>query len=227
MPALWNSDNFVEGGVKSISAFDGRLRSVEEDVTGKFGPQVSLEFYDIRNLEADDSFDTEDGEVTYFVKQSNKKNSTNGKMVSQWMEFASATKLGPLPNSLYDLDIHWVRAEYDFGPDNNPGKALIPVKLLDGKAAPAPTTRSASPETPARTPPVAVPGALTEAIMEALGEDGGTKDIVRRALSQKAALRKLTTDAGGIDGVLASLVNSGDLKQDEEYYYRGPEDLPF
>ena len=224
MPAVWSTDSFVEGGVKSITFFRGRLRSTEEDVEGKFGPQVQLSFYDVRDLEAADGYTCEDGEFDYFVKQSNKSNSTNGRMIKQWAEFVGANKLGPLPNCLYDIDLEWKGVEYDFGPDNNPGKALIPVKLLDGKPATGRTSTKAAPAPAPDTSDYEIPDELKVLVLEAVGEDGGTRDIIRRAVSTKPAFRKLVADApGGLDGVLAAMVAGGHLKQDDEYYFKDEE----
>lgn len=229
MGALWNPEQFTEGGVKSVKSFKGRLRAVEEDVEGRFGPQVQLEFYDVRDVEADDSFDVgDDGELTYYIKQSPKKGSTNGKMIKDWMDFVVAHKFGPLPNSLYDVDIAWVRAEYDFGPDNNPGKAMVPASLIEGTGTPAARKPGT---TAAPAPPPAdyeVPEELVNAVLAAVGEDGGTKDIIRRAISTKSALRKLATEApGGLDTILSVLVAAGFLNQQDEFYIKPEDDLPF
>ena len=53
---------------------------------------------------------------------------------------------------------------------------------------------------------------------EAVGDDGATRDIIRRAVVKQAALRTKLGAAGGLDTVLAALVENKTLSEDDGYY---------
>jgi len=224
----WNPDEFVKGGRAGIERFYGKLKEVEEDVEGDYGPQVALYFEEVRIIEAADEVDLEDGEFTDWIKQSSKQNSVNHKMVTEWVEFAKAHKLGPLPDSLYGLDLEWKKATYDYGTDRrtgealNPGRAFVPVgyaeeeKKPKGKPKGKPKDES---KDESSEPAGDLPDDLVEVIMGVIGEDGATRDIIRREVVKKAATRKLMSEAGGLDKVLDAMKEAGHLTNEDEFYF--------
>ena len=131
MPGVWNTDDLTEGGLASVAEFVGRLTDVEDDVEGKFGLQKELHFSDVEIVEAADDVTLDEGRYTSWVKQSNKKNSTDGRMIADWTEFAKAHDMGPLPSCFYGVLIRWQKATYEFGDDMSPGRALIPVEVIE------------------------------------------------------------------------------------------------
>lgn len=234
MPGVWSTDDLVEGGLASVSKFVGRLDDVEEDVEGKFGDQKELHFSDVEIIEAADDVTLEEGHYTCWVKQSNKKNSTDGRMVADWVEFAKAHDMGPLPSCFYGVLMEWDKATYEFGGDMNPGRAMIPVKLVEegGKKKSASSkSKTKTPKKTAPTPPAEddnedggsdVPEILAIAIHAAVGEDGATREMIRRAVQKKAALRTALTAAGGLDDVLSAMEDT--LDEDEGTYTRVVDD---
>ncbi len=220
MPGVWDVEDLTEGGLASITEFIGRLDDVEDDVEGKFGEQKELHFSDVEIIEAADDVTLDEGRYTTWVKQSNKKNSTDGKMVADWASFAAANDLSPLPTCLYGVLIRWKKTTYEFGDDMSPGRALIPVELIETggkKAKTSKKTKTTAAATTEAAPPsnededdsdgeeAAVPAALVEVIHATIGEDGATREMIRRAVSKKQALRTALTEAGGLDAVLEAL----------------------
>ena len=220
MPGTWNVDDLTEGGLASITEFIGRLDDVEDDVEGKFGDQKELHFSDVEIIEAADDVTLDEGRYTTWVKQSNKKNSTDGKMVADWAAFAQANDLGELPGCFFGVLMRWKKVTYEFGDDMSPGRALVPTEIIEtgGKKAKTKTkTKTKSTEPAAAAPPSnededdgedegsSVPEALVEVIHATIGEDGATREMIRRALSKKQALRTALTEAGGLDAVLDAL----------------------
>lgn len=227
MPGVWDTDELVEGGLASVSELIGRLSDVEDDVEGKFGLQKELHYHDVEIVEAADDVTLNEGRYTTWVKQSNKKNSTDGRMLADWTEFAKAHDMGPLPSCFYDVLIRWRRATYEFGDDMNPGRALIPVELIEegGKKKSTGSKVRIEPKPAAAAPAAAAPATseepeegndvaevLVTAIHETVGDDGATREMIRRALSKKAALRTALTAAGGLDTVLSAMEDTLDEK---------------
>ncbi len=233
MPGVWDTEDLVEGGLASIEEFIGRLDDVEDDVEGKYGLQKELHFSDVEIIKAADDVTLDNNRYTSWVKQSNKKNSTDGLMLKDWKAFAAAHKLGALPDAFYGVNIRWEKTTYEFGEDMSPGRALIPVELIEEggkktKAKPAKTTA-------AKTPPPAddsddsdeseaggdsdhgVPEELVTIILATVGEDGATKDMIRRAVTKASANRKLITAfEGGLDAILVALEEQ--LDEDDGAY---------
>lgn len=232
MPGVWNTDDFVEGGLASIEEFIGRLTDIDEDVEGKFGNQLALHFHDVEIVTAGDDVTLDEGRFTCWVKQSNRKNSVNSMMVADMVEFAKAHDMGPVPSCFENVLIRWRKATYEFGDDVNPGRAMIPVELMEEggskkKAKPAASKAEAEPAEPAAESEEEsgsdVPEALDTAIREIIGENGATREMIRRGIQKKAALRKALTEAGSLDDVLAAMDN---LDEDDGTYTLIGEDDP-
>jgi len=76
-PAVWNDDEFVSGGLKGITKFQGQLTEIEDDIEGKYGDQLALYFDECTVLESEEEVSLEGGKYTDWIKQTNKKNSVN------------------------------------------------------------------------------------------------------------------------------------------------------
>lgn len=237
-PAVWTDDDFTEGGLASVVEFIGRLTEVQEDVEGKFGDQLELHFEDVEIVEAGDDVTLDEGRLTSWVKQSNKKNSTNGRMYTEWKEFTQAHDMEGLPDCFYGVLMRWKKSTYEFGDDMNPGRAMIPVEVMEeggkkktnkkaGSKAPAKPSKSAKPAKP--EPPEepddegnGVPEILVEAIHGAVGEDGATREMIRRVIKQKAPLRKALAEFGELDDVLTAMEDT--LDEEDGTYTRVEDD---
>ena len=128
MPANWDTDKLTVGGLASVEKFIGRLESLDEDVEGKYGLQIALYFEDCELIEAGDDVTLENGKFTTWVNQSNKQNSTNGYMLVAWQEFAAEHDPEIPP---FGILLEWERQTYEFGDDMNPGRALVPVAVVE------------------------------------------------------------------------------------------------
>lgn len=235
MPGTWDTEDFTEGGLASIEEFIGRLTDVEEDVEGKFGDQLEFHYSDVEIIEAGDDVTLDEGRLTSWVKQSGRKNSVNSRMVADMVEFAKAHDMGPIPSCFEGLLIRYKRAIYEFGDDMSPGRAFIPVELIEegDKKTKKASTKTKGKATPAAPPPEEeeeqnsedVPEILVTAIHETVGKDGATREMIRRAVSKKAAMRKALTDAGGLDKVLSAMEDTLD-EEDGTYTRVESEDDP-
>ncbi len=229
-PGVWDVDDLVEGGLASIEEFVGRLTDVDEDVEGNYGLQKELHFHDVEIIEAADDVSLDEGRYTCWVKQNNKKNSTDGRMIADWAEFCKAQSMGPMPSCLYGVLIRWQKATYEFGDEMSPGRAMIPVELMEeggskkskskSKAAPAKTSTKKAPPPPAEEPEdedeePAISEAVTTAIHGAIGEDGATREMIRRVFLKKAALRKDLAKFGTLEEVLEAM---NTIEEDEGTY---------
>ena len=236
-PAVWVEEEFTEGGLASVVEFIGRLIDVEDDVEGKFGNQLELRFNEVEIIEAGDDVTLDEGRYTSWVKQSNKKNSTNGKMMAEWTEFAKAHDMGPLPSCFYGILMRWRKSTYEFGDDMSPGRAMVPVEVIEEggkKASKKTSTKVVSPakEEPAAPPPEEnddeessssdLPEALVTAIHTSVEGEGATREMIRRTLQKKAALRTALTAAGGLDEVLKAMEDT--LNEDDGTYTRVPDE---
>jgi hypothetical protein len=238
--APWLSDELVEGGLKGIESFKGRLVEVEEDVEGDFGMQLALHFEDVEVLESAEPIELEDGLFTTWIKQSKKRNSSNGKMLMSWETFAKAHNLMPLPKGFLGKMLEWKKEVYDYGEKVNPGSAYVPVKLLEktvGRvkvigniAAPAAKSKSIPKQPPAdemdegETPEI--DEGLVAEIKAAIGT-GATREVIKGALIRKMATRNKVSAAGGLKVVLDVLVAQGTLTEDEGVYGVIDGELPF
>lgn len=243
----WNRTDFVEGGVRGVTVFDGVLIEVEEEVPGKFEKlQDIYHFSDVVITESQEEVTLENDELTSYCTHSRRKNSTAGHLAELWMDFCEAHNLGSPPDSLYGVRASYRRESFDFGPDMNPGTGFVPVALLDkpGKAngakvaAKAPVKAPAAPrgnrppagkvaEEIGDTTPITFSAELVLLAKSIAGEDGATRDLLRRELTKKASLRSQVVAAGGIDAVLALLVEADILAEDDGVYTSTNPDLPF
>lgn len=235
MPAVWNDDEFVSGGLKGISKFQGQLTEIEEDVEGKFNTQLALYFDECTVLESAEEVSLEDGKYTDWIKQTNKQNSVNQAFVSGIATFIKAHKLkGGVPDALYGQDIIWERQtviEANEEDGMSPGLCLLPIAMADDEPAPktrkgraaalpvddeeeeaAPPKRARRSRSAATTPPADepdeegdVPKELVDFILTRVGEDGSTQDLIRRDIAKKLAMKKLKDAVDG--GLEAVLVH--------------------
>ncbi len=240
MPGTWDTEDFTEGGLASIEEFIGRLTDVDEDVEGKFGFQLEFHYEDVEIIEAGDDVILDEGRLTSWVKQSGRKNSVNSHMVKDMEGFAKDHDLGAIPACFEGIMIRYKRATYEFGDDMSPGRAFIPVELIKegGKSKTKPKPKAGAKagkgtkNKPEAAPPPdededdgeesGVPEVLVTVIHEAVGEDGATREMIRRALTKKAAVRKALTEAGGIDAVLTAMEDT--LDEDDGTYTRVEDD---
>lgn len=228
-------ESFVEGGVKGVKEFIGRLDDIEEDVEGKFGPQDAITYRDVEITESAEEVALDEGLFTTWHKHSDRKNSMSGRLAFQWMDFADAhdiaspddddlTAWGQLAAAFKDKLVKYRKVTIEFGEDMNPGTGYVPVEVMEGakgKPASKPSGKPApkSNGKPASKPePKAIDSALVKAITAAIGEDGATRDIIRREVVKKAALRTILGTAGGLDNVLTALVEQGTLTESEGFY---------
>ncbi|KKN77030.1 hypothetical protein LCGC14_0363690 [marine sediment metagenome] len=230
MPAVWNDDDFTEGGLASVIEFIGKMTGLDEDVEGQYGDQIELHFEDVEIVEAGDGVTLDEGRLTSWVSQSNKKNSTNGRMFADWIEFAKAHDMGPLPSCFFGVLMRYKKATYEFGQDMNPGRAFIPVEVIEegGKKTKAKKSGAKASAKPAKSdPPPAeedddegngVPEVLVEAIHKTIGEDGATQEMIRRVIKQKAVLRKALAEFGELGALLTAMEDT--IDEDEGTYTR-------
>ena len=222
----WNREDFVEGGVRGVTVFDGVLAEIEEEVPGKFEKlQDVYHFRDVTITESQEEVTLENDELTYYCTHSRRKNSTAGHLAQLWMDFCEGHSLDSPPDSLYGVRATYKREFFDFGPDMNPGTGFVPIAILDGipdtkpqtvaKVAPRKTTKPAAVGSLSVDP---LSDELVDTAKTTAGEDGATRDLLRRELTKKASLRSQVVTAGGIDSVLATLVEGGYLAEDDAVY---------
>ncbi len=252
-PAVWTDDEFVSGGLKGITKFQGQLTEIEEDVSGKFGDQLALYFDECEVLESEEEVSLEGGKYTDWIKQTNKKNSVNQAFVAGITTFIKAQKLkGGVPDALYGVDIIYERTVVIEGDDSegmSPGLCLLPIALAGeeekpakparrgGKAAappadeePAdPPKRQRRSRAAAQEPPPAdeseIPAELTAFILTRVTEDGVTQDIIRRDTAKKLPMKKLRDAVdGGLEAVLTHMVEAETLVEDDGTYFLPEED---
>ena len=195
MGAIWDVDEFVEGGLKGLTKFIGTLEGFEDDVDGKYGIQVRLDFVNVEIIESVEPIKLDNKEHTEYIKQGTRKNSVNQKMVADWTAVAKEMGVGPIPSCFFGKPLMWTRATYDFGEDMTPGTAFVP-SALSGDSAP----------TPGLDETVDVPEALETKVLEVLGDEGANADMVRGSLARKKSTREMLAELGGIDVLMASLV---------------------
>ncbi len=239
-PATWNDEEFISGGLKGITKFNGQLTEIEEDIVGTYGDQMALYFDECTVLESAEEVSLEDGKYTDWIKQTNKKNSVNQMFVQHIKTFITHHKLkGGVPDALYGVDITWERLVVLEGNEDkgmSPGICLVPVALV-GQEAPAKGRRASKTEEDSEPPTrkrrattpepegdedgesASIPSELTEFILGIIGEDGATRDLIRRDITKKTALRKLQIAAGGLDPVLAHMVEGGGIVEEDGTYF--------
>ena len=199
MGAIWDVDEFVEGGLKGLTQFIGTLEGFEDDVEGKYGTQVRLDFVNVEIIESVEPIKLDNKEHSEYIKQGSRKNSVNQKMVADWTAAAKEMGVGPIPSCFFGKPLMWTRATYDFGEDMTPGTAFVPSALgVDASFA----------YSPAGDETVDVPEALEAKVLEVLGDEGANADMVRGSLARKKSTREALAELGGIDVLMASLVVS-------------------
>ncbi len=234
-PAVWNDDEFVSGGLKGITKFQGQLTEIEEDVEGKYGDQLALYFDECTVLESAEEVSLEGGKYTDWIKQTNKKNSVNQAFVGAIATFIKAHNLkGGVPDALYGQDIIWERQVVIEGNEEDgmsPGLCLLPIAMADDEPPPATKSRrgrtvdtkgatvddeeappkrarrsrAAAAEPPAEEESADVPKELIDFILSRVGEDGATQDLIRRDIAKKVTMKKLKDAVDG--GLEAVLVH--------------------
>ncbi len=244
-PAVWNDDEFVSGGLKGITKFQGQLSEIEDDIEGKYGTQYALYFDECVVLESAEEVSLEGGKYTDWIKQTNKKNSKHQAFVRLITAFIKDHKLkGGVPDALFGQDIIWERQTVIEGDEDDgmsPSMCLVPIALADDeppkgrRAAAPPVDDEEAPAKPARRrrsaaaePPEEsesdVPKELTDFILSRVGKDGATQDLIRRDIAKKLAMKKLKDAVdGGLEAVLTHMVSEGVLTEDDGTYFL-PED---
>ncbi len=242
MPAVWNDDEFVSGGLKGITKFQGQLTDIEDDIEGKFNTQYALYFDECVVLESAEEVSLEDGKFTDWIKQTNKKGSKHQAFVRHITTFIKDHKLkGGVPDALFGLDIIWERQTVIEGDEDDgmsPSLCLVPIAMADDEPAPksrraaktddeeapakpARRRRSAAAESPAEE---SVSRELTDFILSRVGEDGATQDLIRRDIAKKLPMKKLKDAVdGGLEAVLVHMVSERLLTEDDGTYFL-PED---
>jgi hypothetical protein len=240
----FNRDAYVEGGMRGVVEFIGRLEEIEEEVEGSYGPQDAYHYYDVEVTESEEEVELEEGRYTAWNKHSIKKNSVSGKTAYVWMDFAEAhgfeppddddlTPVQQIAEAFKDRLVRYRRMTHEFGEGMNPGQSFVPVEDMEAEKKTTPARRTgrtndAAKSTPARTPrapakPKGPAQEVVDAVMTAVGEDGSTRDLIRRAVVKKAALRTALGEAGGLDKVLEYLVENDKLTE-ADGFYAVPED---
>lgn len=236
MPGLWNSAEFKASGFDSIKKFKGTLTNVEEDVEGKYGPQIEMTWDNVELLEAGEEVELADDRLTDWIKQTSRKNSTNQKMVLSYEDFKKESGLkGSLERFEFLIGVPCIyeREEYDFGADINPGSAYIPVEVVEdkGKRRPAAADEDKKPVKSRKPvePPVEeddeaeeaeeaeIDEALVDAIKEA-AEEGATPAEIKSHVNRAAASRKALAAAGTLSDVLKALVEAEILDEEDGVY---------
>ena len=221
----WNREDFKEGGTKGITEFIGVLDEVEDEVPGKFDKlQDVYHFSAVEITQSEEDVTLENDELVTYTTHSRRKNSTSGKLAELWMDFCDAQRLDSPPDSLYGMPIRYKRETFDFGPDMNPGSGFVPVEIPDAK--PSKKVRGAAQVTHSgrngKNAPPALDAKLVALAVATAGEDGATRDLLRRELTKRASDRASIVALGGIDTYLTLLVESGDLTEDDGVYVASP-----
>ncbi len=244
MSAIWKSEDFSEGGFKSLKSFSGKLVNVEEDVEGKFSIQKRFDWQDCEVIEMTEPITLKDGNFSDWMKQSGSKSSVDAKVVAALEKFCKENKIeGSLPACLYDTNIVWEQFIVEFdgegqdGTAMQPGYAYAPISLVGKKATPARgrKAKEEESETPEPEEPessddagdeveaVEVPELLSDKVKEILGDDGATRDMIIRDLKKTAPLRKAVAGVdGGVDAVLSAMESGNVIGSDGDFYFPAP-----
>ena len=117
----------------------------------------------------------------------------------------------------------------------SPGKALVPVVIIGketkkakpAKAAAKSTAKTAKSKAKEAEPEDDDDGESSglgtkfiEFVVGIVGEDGSTRDLVRREIVKKSAMRKIMTEFGGLDTVLEYLIENDHLTEDDGSYFQ-------
>lgn len=241
MPATYDTEKLVQTGFKAIVFFRGTLTSREEDLPssfkdGKGNLQYQTKFgWDVPDgniLAFEAPVVLEDGTFRQFVTQKNTKNSTWGKMIVDWKNFADRQHLeGAFPDCLEGLDLIWARKEYPMGQNANPGMAYIPVDTGDNfKKYEKGLVEGGSIDTGADSDakkgvkvPTEIDAKVEVAVLEIV-DGGASAPDIKAVLTSKGPLRKGMATAGGVEPVIAYLVKSGKIVDTEGTYTLPEED---
>lgn len=221
MPARWNEDEFTESGFKSIKEFIGVLDSVEEDVEGEYGDQIQSVYTGVELVEAGDEVELEDDIFTTWVKQSDKKNSTNSRWVADLRAFADSHDIEWKGGaSFIGMKLRMRRVEYDFGSKVNPGTAFVPIETLDSKKASKSTRRRTSASEP-ESEATGAADPLVVGIVLAIGEsDGGlTHALLKKHVAGTSKLKSaLGKEPVKFDAYMEALVEAGTVVIEDGVY---------
>ena len=212
----WAKDDYKVGGVKGVIEFIGVLDEVEEGVMGKFEKlQDVYHFSAVEIVEAEEEVTLEDDELLAYVSHSRKANSMAGKLAVLWIDFCEANGLESPPESLYDVRCTYKRETFEFGPNMSPGSGFVPTALV--------VVEKPAKRTPAKeVAPPKLDKALIAIAKATVGEDGSTRDLLRRELTRKAGDRTKVTALGGIDSVLQTMVDQEVLCENDGVYTTEP-----
>jgi len=204
--SIWNPEDFTEGGFKGIKKIEAVLQDLEDGVEGKYGDQIRFDFVNVSIVESEEPVKLNDNELTEYIKESQRTGSVNQKMVLDWTAVAKELGVGPIPSCFKGVPMIWEHRTYDFGEGMSPGMAYVPVSFLDGAF-----TGGADPEGD-----MEIPDALRDKIIEVLGTEGATLEMVQASVVKKKTTREPAKALGGIETVLAELVASETLAVDDD-----------
>lgn len=154
-----------------------------------------------------------------------------------------------LPDCIYDTEIRFRREVLVEGNEErnlSPGKALIPVEIVGkeskskGRSSSSKGKSSTKEEKPARSSTRSrkakdeeedeggdhsegqgeLDSGFIDFVVEAVGEYGSTRDLLRREIVKKSAMRKIMTEFGGLDAVLEYLVEHDHITEDDGTYFQ-------
>lgn len=225
MGAGWARGDFSEGGLKGVKEFSGRLVDVLEDVEGKYSLQKKFNFSDVEIIESQEPVVLKDGLYTAWLKQSSNKKSVDYHIVGAMIDFCEANNIeGELPGCLYDLNIVWKMEQFEFDGDGvdgepmKPGSGPVPLSLV-GKGSKRRTAKKPDETTTEEEAATPIPEEIAAIIKETIGEDGATRDMIRKATTSKAKNKKLV-DAypGGLDGILEALEEDHRFESESGFY---------
>ena len=240
MGAGWARDDFSEGGLKGVKEFSGRLTNVLEDVEGRYSLQKQFNFSDVEIIESQEPVQLKDGNYTAWLKQSSNKKSVDFHIVGAMIDFCVQNNIkGELPNCLYDLNIVWKMEQFEFDGDGadgepmKPGSGPVPLSLVGEDSKRKKAKPPADEEGGAGEEAMPVDDTISAIVMETIGEDGATRDMIRKATTSKAKTKKLVEAyPGGLDGILETM-EANHLFESESGFYSPAEatgvttDAPF
>lgn len=234
MAARWGTKGLVETGFNAIVFFKGTLSEIEEDLPSDFPDQkgnvqyqTKFTWTDIELLAWEAPVTLDDGELRKFVTQKDTKKSTWGQMQRDIETFANRQHLeGVLPDCIKDEAFIWARVEYSFGAKVSPGMAWVPVDVIENiekyqkglvEGGSIDTGKDASGKAGPKIPDSIEP--VVEKAVLAAADGGCTQDEIKQALIGKGPTRKGMAAAGGVDSVIAYLLGTGALAEEEGKFH--------
>lgn len=233
MAARWGTKGLVETGFNAIVFFKGTLTEIEEDLPSDFPDnkgnvqyQSKFTWSDVELLAWEAPVTIEDDELRKFVTQKDTKKSTWGQMQRDIEAFANRHHLeGVLPDCIKNEAFIWARVEYSFGRGISPGLAWVPVDTLENiekyqkglvEGGSIDTGKDASGKKGPKIPDSIEP-AVEKATLAA-ADGGASSDDIKQALIGKGPTRKGMAAAGGVDSVIAYLLGTGALVEEDGKY---------